>query len=137
MKTRSSVAGLLSLVLLSGPGLAAAPEVGVPSLDRFVQPLGLTAEQQRRLAPVFAEAQAKAKAMSPEDAAALRPERETDFRVKLAAVLKPEQLVEYDRLTSARPAETAVVQPAHGHRNMNDSSTPSSDKGASTTPPAK
>ena len=135
MKFESPLA--LIAAFLVGTALAAAPDAGPPSLDRFVQPLGLTAEQQQKLQPVFAEAQAKAKAMSPEDAAALRPEREADFRVKLSAVLKPEQLAEYDRLTSARPTETTVVQPAHGHRNMNDASTPSREPSASSNPPDK
>lgn len=99
---------------------------GPPPVERFVRPLGLSADQQKKLQPIFDDARAKAVAdarprsePSESDAVGGVPaQREADFRLRLAAVLNPQQMAQYDALAAARAsdARTSDPHPAHGHR---------------------
>lgn len=142
MKHKFVAATSALLVLWAGCLTAADADAGVyqgwsrpgpPPLERFVKPLALTAEQQQKLRPVFAAAQAaaaadeaaksKANSPNPDTVGTALLTRETDFRVRLAAVLTAEQMGEYERLTAARAANARTLQahPAHGHSEMDRS----------------
>ncbi len=104
---------------------------GPPPLERFVKPLGLTGDQQQKLKPIFAEAQAKAAKDEAErtqtkTAQAVVLTREADMRVRLATVLTAEQMMTYERLTASRAADarTLTPHPAHGHTEMNSPAQP-------------
>jgi Spy/CpxP family protein refolding chaperone len=125
----------LMLTLAAIPALAATPSAGLirpgpPPLERFVAPLALTAEQQSKLRPIFAAAQAQA-AQDVKDAsaegekpdparmAAARKMREADFRMHLATVLTPEQLSKFENLMADTTPREQSTEPhsAHGHRD--------------------
>jgi len=104
---------------------------GPPPLERFVAPLSLTTEQQQKLTPIFADAQAKAaQDEARANAAGAKPSgddilnqmitRDVDFRTRLSTVLTAEQMSRYEALTAARAprARTLVPHPAHGHGAM-------------------
>ena len=109
---------------------------GPPPLERFVKPLGLSSEQQRKLKPIFAQAQAKAAREEAEIAKGRTPSaqvaesalltREADLRVQLSTVLTQEQMMRYESLTASRAANarTLTPHPAHGHYEMNSPAPP-------------
>ncbi len=127
---------------------------GPPPLERFVKPLALSADQQARLRPLFAEAQAQAardvrdaaadgKQVAPAELTAQQKMREADFRTRLASVLSPEQLAGYERLVAdAAPRErTGEMNNGHGHRDADNAATASDRPDTSakrpSTPPAR
>jgi hypothetical protein len=151
---------IATALLLSAPAIAAAADPaprkesvnagltrpGPPPLERLVKPLGLSADQQKRLKPLFAEAvsqaEADVKAVQPGELAAAQKVREADFRLKLANVLSPEQLTGYERLMAeAAPKETSSEMfSGHGHRDADNAATAADVDPASArplTPPAR
>ena len=157
MKHSILVAASAAIFLWAGSAVGAQADGGIydgwlkpgpPPLERFVKPLALTAEQQQKLRPVFAAAQAaaaadeatksKAKSPNPDTEGAALLTRETDFRVRLSAVLTAEQMGQYERLTAARAANARTLEahPAHGHSEMSQPGPPNEPKGAPRpTPP--
>jgi Spy/CpxP family protein refolding chaperone len=129
-----ALAGIATSVSTAGENkdvFAGWSNPGPPPLERFISPLALTAEQQKQLKPIFADAQAKA--LQDEKRAEARDDkatgddilnqmviRDVDFRSRLSAVLTPEQLAQYEALTEARAprTRTLVPHPAHGHGAM-------------------
>lgn len=127
---------LLSLTVIAALGASQDADVyagwlkpGPPPLERFVKPLGLSSEQQKKLKPIFAAAQAKAakeaeaakaKPSSKEIASDALLTRETDLRVQLEAVLTAEQMAAYERLSApyAANARTLIPHAAHGHSEI-------------------
>jgi hypothetical protein len=109
---------------------------GPPPLERFIEPLALTAAQQQKLRPVFAAAQAQAEAdldtvradnaePADEQVMAMVRMREADFRERLAGILTPEQLTKYNHMTAdTTPREEKTEQhSAHGHRDADTPAT--------------
>jgi hypothetical protein len=128
MKTLILACACACAALLSLPAAAQQPS-GAPTFEQLTKALDLTAEQQKELRPVFAEAQAKAareakeresKSTGPKDAESHLLTRQADLRSRLAAVLTTEQMAEYERLTAAQAAHprTTNPHPAHGHHDM-------------------
>jgi Spy/CpxP family protein refolding chaperone len=109
---------------------------GPPPLERFVAPLSLNAAQQAKLRPLFQQAQQQA-AKDVEDAAAdgRKPNaaqleatlrmHEADFRMRLAEVLTPAQMTQYEQMTADRtPREQAgEMHNRHGHRESDTPAT--------------
>lgn len=142
--------GLATAALAAEPGVSASAGLlrpGPPPLERFVGPLSLSASQQAKLRPIFAEAQRQAE-QDVEDAAAdgRKPDQaqleaawrmhDADFRMRLANVLTPEQLTKYEQMTADRtPRERAgEMHGAHGHRESDTPATASerADQGTKT-----
>ena len=111
---------------------------GPPPVERFVKPLGLSADQQKKLKPIFDSARSKAAEDAKAAQARVEPangervggvlsQREADFRVQLATVLSPEQMTQYETLaaSSVPSTRTLIPHPAHGHSEGNrESSSP-------------
>jgi len=109
---------------------------GPPPLERFVAPLSLSAAQQAQLRPMFAQAQQQAeqdvkdagadgrKPNATELEATLRM-HEADFRMRLATVLTPAQMTQYEQMTADRtPREQASeMHNRHGHRESDTPAT--------------
>jgi hypothetical protein len=119
---------------------------GPPPLERFVEPLGLSADQQAKLRPIFAEAQAKAaeddaqgrdRTQRPEAVAATMAMRQADLRVRLATVLTPAQMQRFESLTVAQASGRKLPEshPAHGHSDMNSAAPDPATRTPSTTSP--
>lgn len=114
---------------------------GPPPLERFVEPLSLTTDQQQKLKPIFDSAQKQAaqdarRAANGDDRTGdqILNElviRDADFRTRLAAVLSADQLARYEALTESRAPRTRTLapHPAHGHGAM--------ESGAGRTVPEK
>lgn len=101
---------------------------GPPPIERFVKPLDLSSEQQKKLKPIFDAARAKAAADAEGAKSRVEPadgervggvlsQREADFRVQLASVLTSEQMTRYDAVAATRApsTRTLIPHPAHGH----------------------
>ncbi|MET0292921.1 MAG: hypothetical protein ABW136_11210 [Steroidobacteraceae bacterium] len=128
---------LLPLTLVCVVTVAAAAESvtagltrpGPPPLERLAKPLALTADQQTRLKPIFAQAIAQAasdvKSVERDELVAKQKERDADFRLKLAGVLSREQLSRYEALTTdtTPPEQAAEMFSAHGHRDADNAAT--------------
>jgi hypothetical protein len=134
MKTPSRViAWGTGLLLLLSVALAAPPpaelQPGPPPLAILVKPLGLTAAQQSKLAPVFTAARVQMaadleqvrrsgqKLAEPEVMDLIRT-READLRERLVGLLTAEQLASYDQLTATRMPRRSETVPVHGHHEM-------------------
>lgn len=147
MNIRSTAGLLLAAAFIAGTALAADTDVyqgwvkpGPPPMERFVKPLGLSVDQQKKLRPLFNAAQTKAaqaaKAKSPvtaKDGDALLTD-EADFRVRLAEVLTAEQLAQYEKLTAARSADSRTLVPHPAHEHM-EATTPALEPSAVPPPP--
>jgi Spy/CpxP family protein refolding chaperone len=121
------------------PGVSASAGLlrpGPPPLERFVKPLSLTVEQQAKLRPIFQQAQQQA-AEDVEAAAAdgrkpaaaqldatLRM-HDADFRMRVASVLTPAQMTQFEQMTADRtPKEQASeMHNRHGHRESDTPAT--------------
>lgn len=114
---------------------------GPPPIERFVKPLGLTADQQKKLKPIFDDARAKAARDAKDAQSRSEPadgervggvlsQREADFRVQLASVLSAEQMTQYEALVAAQGPSPRTVdpRPAHGHRESNREAPPLESK---------
>jgi Spy/CpxP family protein refolding chaperone len=121
------------------PGVSASAGLlrpGPPPLERFVQPLSLTAAQQAKLRPLFQQAQqqaaedvknAAADGRKPDAAqldATLRM-HDADFRMRLAAVLTPAQMTQFEQMTVDRTPreEASEMHNRHGHRESDTPAT--------------
>jgi Spy/CpxP family protein refolding chaperone len=113
---------------------------GPPPLERFVKPLALSSEQQSKLRPIFEQARTQAaqdlndanadgqpdgRRPTADQMAATLKMREADFRVRLAAVLTPAQMAQYEQLTTDASTHNRTLEghPAHGHRDSDSVST--------------
>ena len=136
-------AALLSATAMAAfaaePGVSASAGLlrpGPPPLERFVTPLSLTAEQQAKLRPIFQQAQQQA-AEDVEAAAAdgRKPDaarldatlrmHDADFRMRVATVLTPAQMTQFEQMTAERtPKEQASeMHNRHGHRESDTPAT--------------
>ena len=137
--SKRGLAALVAACALLGAVAAPTAEVaapGPPPLERLVKPLGLSAAQQGTLKPMFAQAQAQAaedvkqassdgKKPDPTELMKTLQMHEADFRLRLAAVLSPEQLAAYEKMTaSSTPrAQSSEMHNAHGHRESDTPAT--------------